>query len=116
MVDRFTKLVLTVIACALVAIAARPLWEPRISHAGALEGVDLTTPPGPQVIPRAWGGWLRPARGLFSTLKRRAARSDHGGSTNKLNTSGSEASSRQLSDVHGQDRTSAVALTDTLTA
>jgi hypothetical protein len=60
MVDRYTNIVLTLIACALVALVARPLWEPRVSHAGALKaaeesGVDLAAPPRPQVIPRSWG-------------------------------------------------------------
>jgi hypothetical protein len=48
--------VLTVIACALVALVARPLWEPRVSHADALkDDVDLSAPPKQQVIPRSWG-------------------------------------------------------------
>jgi hypothetical protein len=59
-IDRYTQIVLTVIACALVALVVRPVWEPRVSHAGALNaakesGVDLSASPPPQVIPRSWG-------------------------------------------------------------
>ena len=50
MIDRYTQIVLTVIACALVALVVRPVWEPRVSHAGALNaakesGVDHSFTP-----------------------------------------------------------------------
>jgi hypothetical protein len=39
MVDRYTKVILTIIAVALVALAVRPLFETRL--AGAADSMDV---------------------------------------------------------------------------
>jgi hypothetical protein len=60
-IDRYTKIVLTVIAVALVAIAARP-WLPESLGRRAL-GVEsahaqTTVPKYEVVVPRAWGKFI----------------------------------------------------------
>ncbi|MCI0546117.1 MAG: hypothetical protein L0027_02405 [Candidatus Rokubacteria bacterium] len=56
-IDRYTKVVLTVIAVALVAIAARP-WLPAelVEPAPAL--AQTTTPKYEVTIPKSWGKYV----------------------------------------------------------
>ncbi len=60
MADRFTKVVLTVIAAALIALAVRPAIAPQVASSGPLEGLtdeDLRSALEPRKIevPRSWG-------------------------------------------------------------
>ena len=41
MIDRYTKIVLTVIAAALIALVVRPLFEARITRAGDTVDVNI---------------------------------------------------------------------------
>jgi hypothetical protein len=60
MVDRYLKVVLTVIALALAALALRPLFSPPIVTAGDFSGIPAKsfvsdTNPKKVDVPRSWG-------------------------------------------------------------
>ena len=60
-VDRYTKIVLTVIAVALVVIAARPLLPEAELRAWLLPEVAQAQTPAPKyevTIPKAWGKFV----------------------------------------------------------
>jgi hypothetical protein len=57
--DRYTKIVLTVIAVALVVIAVRPLVPVVLEHAQPrLAQAQTTTPKYDVVVPKSWGKYV----------------------------------------------------------
>ena len=53
MIDRYTKIVLTVIALMLGALTVRPVVGPTPASGGAFN--DPLPPPGPVEVPKSWG-------------------------------------------------------------